>query len=100
MCENFYLREMRDRELAVRTNRRSYLLPRQIAIHIARQLTRATLQEIGREFGGRHQTTALHSINKIDQMRRTDKALDRTITQLKDAFNPSPPHGCRAGPKE
>jgi len=79
VCAHFYLREMRDPELTVRTNRRAYVLPRQIAMYIARQLTGATLQEIGREFGGRHHTTVLHSINRIEAMRRTDQALNSTI---------------------
>jgi hypothetical protein len=48
----------------------------------ARQVTAASLQEIGRQFGGMHHTTVLHSINKIDAMRRTDEALNRTITLL------------------
>ena len=85
MCEHFYLREMRDPELTLRTNRRAYVLPRQLAMYIARQVTGASLQEIGREFGGRHHTTVLHSINKIEQMRRSDEALNRTITQLMNA---------------
>ena len=54
-------------------------------MYIARQHTGASLQEIGREFGGRHHSTVLHSINKIDAMRRTDEALNRTITRLVDA---------------
>ena len=55
-------------------------------MYIARQLTEASLQEIAREFGGRHHTTVLHSINKIEEMRRSDGELNRTITQLMDAF--------------
>ena len=43
VCEHFYLREMRDPELTVRTNRRAYVLPRQIAMYIARRLTGASL---------------------------------------------------------
>jgi chromosomal replication initiator protein len=70
----------------VRTNQRSYVLPRQIAMYIARQLTGASLQEIGREFGGRHHTTVLCSINTIEAMLRTDEPLNRTITQLMDAL--------------
>ena len=88
VCEHFHLAEMRDPELTVRTNRRAYVLPRQIAMYIARQLTGESLQEIAREFGGRHHTTVLHSINKIEEMQRTDEALNRTITQLMDAFGP------------
>jgi len=85
VCEHFYPREMRDPELKVRTNRRAYVLPRQIAMHFARQLTRASLQEIGREFGDRHHSTVLYAISKIEEMRRTDEALNRTITRLMDA---------------
>ena len=52
---------------------------RQIAMYIARQLTGATLEEIGREFGGRHHTTVLHSIEKVQAMRRSDSTLDCAI---------------------
>jgi len=85
VCEHLYLREMRDPELTVRSNRRAYVLPRRIAMYVARQLTGASLQEIGREFGGRHHTTVLHSINRIEAMRRADKVLNRTITRLVEA---------------
>ena len=43
-----------------------------------------SLQEIARQFGGRHHIIVLHSINKIEQMCRTDEALNRTITRLVD----------------
>ena len=82
VSEHFYLREMRDPELKVRTNRRAYVLPRQIAMYLVRQLTGASLQEIGKQFGGKHHTTVLHSINKIEAMRRSDEALNHTIAQL------------------
>ena len=85
VCEHFYLREMRDQELTVRTRRRAYVLPRQIAMYIVRQLAGATLQQIGREFGDRHHATVLHSIRKIERMRRSDKAIGRTITRLLEA---------------
>jgi hypothetical protein len=86
VCDHFYMREMRDPDLTVRTNRRSYVFPRQLAMYITRQLIGASLQEIGREFGNRHHTTVLHSINKIEAIRRSDEALNRTtIAQLVDA---------------
>jgi len=53
-------------------------------MYIARQLTAATLQEIGLEFGGKHHTTALHAINKIDAMRSSGRASDSTIMRLMD----------------
>lgn len=85
VCEHFHLAEMRDPELTVRTNRRAYVLPRQLAMYIVRQLTGASLEEIGHEFGNRHHTTVLYSINKIKGMRRSDNALSRAITRLVEA---------------
>ena len=55
-------------------------------MYIARQLIGASLQEIGREFGGRHHATVLHSINKIEAMRRSDEAMNRTIVRLEDTL--------------
>ena len=44
---------MRGRRLHVAQTAVVYVLPRQIAVYIARQLTSASLKEIGREFGHR-----------------------------------------------
>jgi chromosomal replication initiator protein len=55
-------------------------------MYIVKQLTTASLPEIGRQFGGKHHTTVLHSINKIEELRRNDKDLNRTITRLMDAL--------------
>jgi len=62
----------------------AYVLPRQIAMYIARQLTWASLEEIGREFGGRHHTSVLYAVSKIERMRRSDGALDSAIGRLMD----------------
>jgi hypothetical protein len=52
-------------------------------VGLARQVvTGATLQEIGREFGGRYHSTALHCIRKIEKLRCSDDAVDRAITQV------------------
>jgi chromosomal replication initiator protein len=55
-------------------------------MYIVRQLTMATLAEIGGQFGGRHHTTVLHAINKIEDLRRLDKDLDCAITRLMNAL--------------
>jgi Bacterial dnaA protein helix-turn-helix len=85
VCEHFYLREMRDPELTARTHGRAYVLPRQIAMYLVSQLTGASLQEIGQEFGNRHHATVLHSIGKIEEMRCSDEALNCAITRLMEA---------------
>ena len=53
---------------------------------LMKQVTSASLPEIGKQFGGKHHTTVLHSINKIELLRQTDKDLNRTINRLLDAF--------------
>jgi chromosomal replication initiation ATPase DnaA len=85
VSDHFYLRELRDLDLKVRSHRQVFAFPRQLAMYIARLITGASLQEIGRQFGGRHHTTVLHSINKIEELRRSDEALNTTITGLMDA---------------
>jgi chromosomal replication initiator protein len=83
VSEHFNLREQ---DLKVRSNTRAIAYPRQIAMYIVKQLTTASLPEIGRQFGGKHHTTVLHSINKIEELRRSDKDVNRIITRLMDAL--------------
>jgi chromosomal replication initiator protein len=83
VSEHFNLREQ---DLKVRSNTRAIAFPRQVAMYIVKQLTTASLPEIGRQFGGKHHTTVLHSINKIEELRRSDKDLNRTIARLMDAL--------------
>src|SRR6266852_141234 len=77
---------LREHDLKMRSNSKAIVFPRQIAMYLAKQLTAASLPEIGRQFGGKHHTTVLHSIHKIDTLRRTDKDLNRTINKLLDSF--------------
>ena len=73
---------MRVAELKQKNNSRQIVVPRQIAMYLAKQLTEASLPEIGRQFGGKHHTTVMHSIAKIDEQRRHDKDLNRTVAKL------------------
>jgi chromosomal replication initiator protein len=68
----------------LRTERRSrdVAVPRQIAMYLVKLMTDASLSEIGREFGGKHHTTVMHSIAKVHELRRSDAALDHTIRKL------------------
>jgi chromosomal replication initiator protein len=77
---------LRPEELKIRSNAKAIAYPRQIAMYLVKQLTSASLPEIGRQFGNKHHTTVLHSINKIDSLRRADKELNRTISKLLDAL--------------
>jgi chromosomal replication initiator protein len=78
---------MRVAELKQKNNSRQIVVPRQIAMYLAKQLTEASLPEIGRQFGGKHHTTVMHSIGKIDEQRRGDKDLNRTINKLMETLS-------------
>jgi chromosomal replication initiator protein len=69
-------------ELKAKNNSRAIVYPRQIAMYLAKHLTEASLPEIGRQFAGKHHTTVLHSVEKIDEARKTDKDLNRLLTKL------------------
>jgi chromosomal replication initiator protein len=73
---------MRVAELKQKNNSRAIVVPRQIAMYLAKQLTEASLPEIGRHFGDKHHTTVMHSIAKIDEMRHTDNDLNRMVNTL------------------
>ncbi len=74
-------------ELKAKNNSRPIVVPRQIAMYLAKQMTEASLPEIGRQFGGKHHTTVMHSVEKIDSLRRTDKDLNRTLNKLMESLN-------------
>jgi len=74
-------------DLKQKNNSRNVVVPRQIAMYLAKQMTEASLPEIGRQFGNKHHTTVMHSIAKIDDQRRTDKDLHRTLNKLQEQLN-------------
>jgi len=51
-------------------------------MYLAKHLTEASLPEIGRQFGGKHHTTVLHSVDKIEETRKNDKDLNRLVNKL------------------
>ena len=79
VAEQFGLRLV---EIKAKNNSRAIVYPRQIAMYLAKHLTEASLPEIGRQFGGKHHTTVLHSVEKIDEVRKNDKDLNRLLTKL------------------
>ncbi len=78
---------MKVSDLKQKNNSRNVVVPRQIAMYLAKQMTEASLPEIGRQFGNKHHTTVMHSIGKIDELRRTDKDLHRTLNKLQEQLN-------------
>jgi len=79
VAEQFGLRLV---EIKSKNNSRSIVYPRQIAMYLAKHLTEASLPEIGRQFGGKHHTTVLHSVDKIEEVRKSDKDLNRLLNKM------------------
>ncbi len=73
-------------QLKQKTNVQQIAYPRQIAMYLCKELTPASLPEIGRHFNGKHHTTVLHSVQKIDKLRQRDAELNRIIHSITDAF--------------
>lgn len=69
-------------DLKSKNNSRSVAVPRQVAMYLCKVLTKSSLPEIGREFGGKHHTTVLHSVNKIAQLHENDPDFHKTINSL------------------
>ena len=79
--------ELQPSQLKEKTNAWKISYPRQIAMYLIKELTHASLPEIGRAFGGKHHTTVLHSIQKIERLRMEDKELADTLHSLTDAVS-------------
>jgi len=56
--------------------------PRQIAMYLARQLTHASLAEVGRAFGGKDHTTVLHAVEKLQNLLNEDPKFKKTIDSI------------------
>jgi chromosomal replication initiator protein len=74
-------------EIKAKNNARAVVYPRQIAMYLSKHLTEASLPEIGRQFGGKHHTTVLHSIDKIEESRKADKDLNRLLNKLTETLS-------------
>ena len=73
-------------QLKMKSNTRQIAYPRQIAMYLVKELTHASLPEIGRYFGGKHHTTVLHSVQKIEELRQRDEHLNSVIHSLMDSL--------------
>ena len=79
VARHYSLRVM---ELKARDNSRRVVVPRQIAMFLCKELTGSSLPQIGREFGGKHHTTVLHAVRKVQCLRNTDPVIHSTLRRL------------------
>lgn len=73
-------------ELVSKNNARNISHPRQVAMYLCKHLTKHSYPEIGRAFGGKHHTTVMHSVEKIESLVATDSTLQRLITELSESL--------------
>jgi chromosomal replication initiator protein len=62
---------------------KAIVLPRQVAIFLCRELTKASYPEIGDRFGGKDHSTIIHSVKKIDKQIISDLELKSTIDLIR-----------------
>jgi chromosomal replication initiator protein len=79
--------QLQPAQLKQKTNARAISYPRQVAMYMIKELTQSSLPEIGRMFGGKHHTTVLHSVQKIDRERQRDADLNRLIHSITDSIH-------------
>ena len=63
---------------------RDISVPRQIAMFLCREHTKASLPEIGRQFGGKDHTTVIFSHKKVSNLIKENKELEASIRQIID----------------
>jgi chromosomal replication initiator protein len=71
-------------ELNSKNNSRYIAVPRQVAMYLCKRLTKHSFPEIGREFGGKHHTTVIHSVEKIEGLVLKDQNFHRVVSDLMD----------------
>ena len=73
-------------DLKSRNNSKSVAMPRQIAMYLCKSLTHASLPEIGRSFGGKHHSTVIHSIRKVEDLRKKNGDFNTLIGNFLEGF--------------
>ena len=62
---------------------RGFVRPRQIAMHLIKDMTSLSLPDIGREFGGRDHTTVIHSLRKVEELRMVESRISEDLQTLR-----------------
>jgi chromosomal replication initiator protein len=76
--------KLRVDDLKSKNNSRQIAVPRQVAMYLCKRLTKHSFPEIGREFGGKHHTTVIHSVEKIEALVSKDQNFHRVVSDIMD----------------
>jgi chromosomal replication initiator protein len=79
VCEHFAIK-ISDMKAKKRTKEVS--LPRQIAMYLSKQLTNLSLNDIGKNFGGKDHATVIYACKQMEEKRLQDEAFNRMIENL------------------
>jgi len=82
---NYY--QLRVSDLKSRNSSKSVAFPRQIAMFLCKTLTNASLPQIGKSFGGKHHSTVIHSIRKIETLCKNDQEFHTLVNSFLEAFH-------------
>lgn len=74
--------KIRTTDLLSSKRSRSIARPRQVAMALAKELTKHSLPEIGTAFGGRDHTTVLHATRKVKSLRETEPSVEEDYRNL------------------
>jgi chromosomal replication initiator protein len=78
--------QLKTADLKSRNNSKSVAMPRQVAMYLCKTLTQASLPEIGKSFGGKHHSTVIHSIKKVEELRKNDGDFNKLISSFLESF--------------
>ena len=78
--------QLKTADLKSRNNSKSVAMPRQVAMYLCKTLTQASLPEIGKSFGGKHHSTVIHSIKKVEDLRKNDGDFNKLISSFLESF--------------
>lgn len=70
-------------------NQAAPCLSRQVSMYLAKNVVGWSTTRIGRFYNGRHHTTVLHAIEKIERLRQTDESLNALIEVITAELSPA-----------
>jgi chromosomal replication initiator protein len=76
VCDHYGLRPA---DLKSKNNSQKIALPRQIAMFLIKYHTSSSYPQIGQFFGGKHHTTVIHSVKKVDRLMKKDRDFNNFI---------------------
>ncbi|MGR3812083.1 chromosomal replication initiator protein DnaA [Jiulongibacter sp. NS-SX5] len=73
-------------DLKSKSRLRAIVIPRQVAMYLAKELTNLSLKSIGYHFGGRDHSTVIHAIQTVNDLMDTNKDMEKEVNSLLKQF--------------